>query len=416
MNIPSIKDSLRKAGGGIAVILSIARSQGQEPFLYHAVLGQAGKDGFYKITLAPRLLATCKEDRSDIRIAGGDGKYVPYVLKSDLPLFSSQTFQPFPVLFNAKREDSTTELVVGNKADTLIGSLLLQVSNYSADRKATLSGSDDRNHWYVIRESIALEEANSNTREYHVQSISFPPSRYRFFRMKIEDRGKLPIKILGAGIYTSNSVNGKYLSIPDPAIVQRDSADKHSYIGLHYDASYFIDQVVLHIRGPVFYKRKAWVYAGNMADGRRVAEIELSPSNGTFRIPSVKTSQLLIDIDNGDNPPLTIREAESYQLNQYLLAYLQAGNSYTLLTGNSSALSPDYDLTAADDSLMANPQVMTAGLPERIVLLEKPPTEQKKTSGGWLWLVLAVVLLLLGLLSFRMIQSITERQKTDRDR
>src|SRR4029077_12670849 len=142
----------------------------------------------------------CKQDLSDLRILDSAGNAVPYVEKSDLPVFSRENFKSFPILSNTKLADSNTEVVIANGSTTNITSLLLVMKNVSAHRNAILSGSDDKEKWFVIREHIALQEAGSDTADHYAQSLSFPASHYRFFKLILEDKGLLPVNILAAGI------------------------------------------------------------------------------------------------------------------------------------------------------------------------------------------------------------------------
>src|SRR5258708_684172 len=98
----------------LCMILVAAAGRTQSSFAYQAALDTIKQSGFYKITLQPDLLAKCREDLSDLRIVDKEGKFIPYVLKSDLPLFTTQNFIEFPILFSGKLKDSSSEVVIGN--------------------------------------------------------------------------------------------------------------------------------------------------------------------------------------------------------------------------------------------------------------------------------------------------------------
>ncbi len=260
-------------------------------FAYSATLDTVRQAGFYRITLMPDLVAKCKQDLSDLRIGNQYGKFEPYVLKSDLPVFSSGNFTEFAILSNERLKDSSTEVVIGNGSPGAVSTLLLIMKNSSVHRTAILSGSDDRQKWFVIREHIVLEEAGSDTADHYVQAISFPPTTYRFFKLILDDKGLLPLNILKAGINTRNTTNGRYLGVPYPAIIQKDSSDRHSYITVQYRDSYRIDKLELILQGPVLFKRRAWVHDGAMVgeathaiggEARQLAETELQSGKYDF--------------------------------------------------------------------------------------------------------------------------------------
>ncbi len=391
----------------VLIALAAIQSHAQDGFSYRSELDTVRQAGWYKITLMPDLLAKCKEDLSDLRIRDSAGNPVPYVERSDLPVFTTENFAAFPIFSNAKLVDSFTEVVAGNASAGNISSLLLVMKNVNAHRSAILSGSDDREKWFVIREHIELQEAGSDTADHYVQSISFPSSNYRFFKLILEDKGLLPVNILRIGVTSRSFTIGKYLGVPFPALTQKDSSDKHSYIMLQYRDRYRIDKLNLLLQGPPLFKRNIRVYDRGKNGDRFVSEATLSPGITSFSIPSVKTNSLLLDIANEDNKPLVVQAVQTAQLNQYLLAFLQRGYGYSLLAGNEHAQAPEYDLKYFADSLTKDPQEILAGplLPVRpgAAAIVSPRADH---SGLWLWGILSIVLLLLASLSYKMMKSI----------
>jgi hypothetical protein len=386
------------------------RGDAQNSFAYQASLDTVPQAAFYRIRLNPELIAKCKKDLSDLRISDQDGNFIPYVLKSDQPVLSTDGFREFPILSNQQIKDSCTEVVIENKASAPLDYLLLVMRNSSAHRSAILSGSDDRLKWYAIRERIELEEAGSDTADHYVQSVTFPASSYHFFKINLNDKGLLPLHILKTGIYTRSLTIGKYQDVPDPSIRQKDSSDKHSYITLLYKETYRIDKLDLDIKGPALYKRSARIYENDTAGSLLLTGLSLDPLHTSFRIPPVKTSRLLIDISNEDNAPLLIQRATSSQLDQYLMAYLQPGISYRLLAGNDKATAPEYDLKYFVDTVSAGLREIRPGTLVAVNSPKQPAARRGKDYAGiMLWPIIGIVLLLLILLSVKMVKSIPEK-------
>jgi hypothetical protein len=292
---------------------------------------------------------------------------------------------------------------------------MLVMKNISARRTAVLSGSDDRKKWFVIREHIELQEAGSDSADHYVQAITFPMSSYLFFKLILDDKGLLPVNILQAGITTRTFTNGKYVGVPFPALVQKDSSDKHSYITLQYRDRYRIDKLELLLEGPALFKRHAWIYDLGNAGSRLVAETTLSSSGGPLSIPAIKTNSLLVDIANQDDKPLVVLAIRTAQLNQYLLAWLAQGSGYSLVAGNAQAVQPEYDLRYFADSLTRDPQEIMAG-PVQPIGSHEPAMVRpgRDRSGLILWSILAIVLVLLVSLSFKMARAIPKKEHHDR--
>jgi hypothetical protein len=397
------------------------RAFAQGAFAYQAPLDSILQASFYRITLPPELVAKCRPDLGDLRISDANGKYIPFVIRTDPPVLSSKDFKEFPILSTRINKDSVTEMDIQNNARVSISSLLLIIKNASARRTCTLSGSDDRQKWFVIKEHIELEEAGSGTgdqdeakpgQDFYMQAILFPASNYHFFRIILDDKGLLPLNILKAGMYTTSLINGRYLEIPDPAIRQKDSSNKHSYITVLYREPYRIDKLSLEIQGPALYNRHARIFDTGNSGSLLLADIQIDPKNTTFRIPSVKTGRLLIDIANEDNMPLIIQKTGSFQLHQYLLTYLQPGTPYYLLAGNELAPAPDYDLKYFIDSLTKHPLEARIGPLGPLRTLNKPAAiPVNDHSGILLWSIIAFILMLLIFLSFKMMKAIPGKEK-----
>jgi hypothetical protein len=397
------------------ILLLSIRGEAQDTFAYQASLDTVRQAAFYKIMLTPDLVAKCRQGLPDLRISDQDGRFISYVLKSDLPVLSTDGFREFHILSNQQIKDSTTEAVIANGTSSPLNYLLLVMKNSSAHRTATLSGSDDRRKWYAIREQIELQEAGSDTADHFVQSVAFPSSSYHYFKIILNDKGLLPLHILKAGMYTRSFTSGMYQDVPDPVIRQKDSSDKHSYITLSYKEPYRIDKLDLGIRGPALYRRHARIYETGAAQRSLIFEFTLDPLNTSFRIPPVKTSTLLIDISNEDNAPLLIQRATSRQLDQFLVAWLQPGLSYRLLAGNARVTVPEYDLKYFVDTVSRNMEEIRAGALQHIDSPKGPVLAAGKDhSALLLWSIIAGVLFLLIFLSVKMLKAIPGKDAQDR--
>ncbi len=64
-----------------------------------------------------------------------------------------------------------------------------------------------------------------------------------------------------------------------------------------------------------------------------------------------KSNRLRLEIDDKDNPALTIDSIQAFQLTRSLVSYLDKGTGYNISFGDSSAKAPNYDLAAFSDSI-----------------------------------------------------------------
>jgi hypothetical protein len=109
--------------------------------------------------------------------------------------------------------------------------------------------------------------------------------------------------------------------------------------------------------------------------------------------------RLLLEIDNGDNPPLRLQSCQCYYRSPRLLFKASPGKDLFLYYGQSDASAPNYDLSLAYRELMsADPENAELGPEETLKV--KPWWEAPKPAGAmrivfWGGLVLVVVALLI---------------------
>jgi len=386
----------------------------QDSFAYRASLDTIKRAGWYEISLTPEIVAKCKENLADIRIADPHGQFIPYVLQSTPPFWdlrsSADYFIDFPILLSPKGVDPFRNVVVRNTSSRPVNSLLLSIRNTSVQRLFTLSGSDDREHWYIIKEHVAFGPGTTDSATSYSQRVDLPPSNYTYFKISQEGKG-LPLMLFQVGTNTSHvmDVVGAGFKTPDPAISRKDSGD-HSYITLSYKEPYIVDELTLTISSPALYKRSAKIYDKDHA--LYGVHVMIDPATQVYTLPPFKTREIMIDIDNGDNPPLVIDKILSTQSSRHLLSYLQPGQGYQLLVGNDKAAAPNYDLQSFADTISRTPAYI---LPGKLTAAGRPSPSPAKESfrdykGIYLWTAIIVVLLLLIWLCLNMLKSVQRRQ------
>ncbi len=106
------------------------------------------------------------------------------------------------------------------------------------------------------------------------------------------------------------------------------------------------------------------------------------------------TKQLFVEVDDGDNVPLTI-SAVAVELARPRIDFaFQPGDELSLLWGNREASAPRYDFALLSSQVLAS-----AASPARVKLTEQPPHDESPARPRWFWLVpvlgAALVLLVL---------------------
>ncbi len=391
--------------------LIVLKAQSQNNFAFKAPIDSIKESKFYKINIAPQVVAKCKPGLEDIRIFDGDGKQVSYILKNDLPVFKTENFVEFPVIKTKKESDKQTHVTLQSPINKPINNLLLFVKNTEAYRAFNISGSDDSVRWFIIKENIYLDNSFSREGETIIQSLSFPASNYKYFQLTILGEDVLPFNIVKAGVYKEDLIYGRYVQIPAADISQKDSSNKISYVHIHFDDKYLVNKIIFDVEGAKYYKRKFSLFQQSKQNNF-LLEGDLSSELLNEFIVNSKAAQLLLVINNEDNDPLRLKAVQAFQLNTYLLTYLQAGKNYSLNFGDSSIQAPKYDLDFFADSANKSPSEISVNSIEKnnISIAAVPSSKNNKLL---LWIIIGVVLAALSYFTFKMMGEVNKKSNKD---
>lgn len=172
-----------------AIVGISLRCTAQDSFRCRAPIDTPRQTDFYRINLSPELVARSKPDLSDVRILGGDGRFVPYVLKeatADTPVY-----QPVPVPKILQKDSS-------NRHSYLT---LLWPKTYRIDR---LSLAIDYPALYKREAWICTQTADGGWSPIDQVSIDprdtafhIPVIRTRGLRIDIANADNAPLKVFG---------------------------------------------------------------------------------------------------------------------------------------------------------------------------------------------------------------------------
>jgi hypothetical protein len=382
----------------------------QKNFKYKAPLQKIDSTGFYRIALQPALVAKAKADLSDIRIADAKGNFVPYVQAGSLPQKSQKSFVVFPVISARSTADTGTTFTIENKTGLALDRLWIRLQNTAVKRKVNLLGSDDLNQWFAIQEDIPLQEAVQNSEGTYLQSLFFPASNYRYLKIQVNDKNKNPIKFLQAGVYTEYvSAAQAYTPITPVKVVKADS-NRTTFVDIRLDDNYQVNRLHLNISAPKYYKRGVTVHQFVNKGKELISEAKLSSTKTPDLLISAKSNHLLIEISNGDNPPLSIGEVTAFQSDEYLVSYLEAKQSYQLLAGDSSAVAPEYDLKFFTDSIKDNIPAIKHDAVVKNDGYEVKIAQVKPDRTPLIWVAIVVALGVLLFLTLKMTKEVKKKE------
>jgi hypothetical protein len=375
-----------------------------QEFKVKAALDTVAIPGFYKIPVLPELTAYTKADLSDLRIKDNNNKQVPFIIRQSLPIIPAGAFLEFPIL-KTTTDSLTTTIELACPVKTGNDHLSLIIANNAVERYISISGSNNRQQWFIIDEHIHLSSSGQDASGSFVQSVYFPFSRYPYYKIVINNALTDPLNISKAGIYTSkiNSGTQHFRENPPVSFAQKDSSNGLSYITIYQKDAYLLDRVVMNLDGPKYYKRTAHIY---YLTGKGIRNYIKSFEMNSGQLPvvstgPVKAKSLLIEIENNDNPPLKVQAIKTEQSSKDVVAFLEKGKTYFILAGNESVKAPQYDLLQFRDSI---PNQLTS-----LSYNNLQPTEvtvQRKEIfnwSNWLWPAIIITLLALGFLTYKLL-------------
>jgi len=392
----------------ILILLFPGILKAQVGFHYTAKLPVPDSSCFYKIELSPEILSNTQKDFSDIRIFNAQNKSIPFIKENLTGSEILKSYLSFPEVKTFSLTDSIFVFV--NQNQYLIQDLALQIGNTQVIREFNISGSEDLHKWIALKENISLESGaigNPKTgSNYFEQIISLPISSYKYYKITVNNKGNEPITILRAGIYINNARTIiQYQKLPQEEILKKDSGTL-SIVQVRYKESFPIQQIRMHISEPRFFLRRVHLfqYIGNKKEW--VQDIILKSGNTLISDFDAKTNILQWQIENEDNPPLQISSIETYQKEQSLLAILEKGIRYQLYFGNKNAKNPKFDLDYFKDSLPDAMPVLVPDSIKQVHIILKPLAQKNSLSIKYIWIVLGLIMLLLGFLTYSLLNTI----------
>jgi len=380
-------------------------------------------DGFYRVFLSPQVSRHLNEDFTNIRIYDQQNKEVPYLLQQEAQVYYTQTFREYKILEKKQEKNCCTSLILQNLDSSPINNISILIKNAEVTKQATLLGSDDKQNWFALKQHFTLDAIDNKNQTSEIKIVDFPLSNYAYYLLQIEDSTTAPLNILKAGYYEVSSEDGKYTEVTNLSVTKSDSAsERKSYIRIAFDTTQIIDKLSVAMAGPTYFLRRASLSVKKEKLNRKgekeyyydwLYDFELSSKQSSIiDLSGIQVTELLITVENNDNPSLDITSIKSYQLNRYLTAWLKRG-TYNMKFGDSNLQAPVYDLGFFEDSIPAQPSILAIG-PVTIFKESQAESTTFFTSRTIIWFAIALVIVVLGYMSLKLMREAGNSGKPDK--
>lgn len=401
----------------IILLLSIMNDlHAQAPtFIGEAGLPPRETDGFYRVLIPPAISAYTGARHENLRIVDERNNEVPYFLH-EAKAYTTQQFVAYKILQKEQQSGCCTSLVLENIERNTINNILLQIKNAEITKSATLSGSDDQKQWYALKEHFILAAISNPNQTSEIRIVDFPLSNYAYYRLQIDDSSSAPLNIVGAGYYKRIHESGIYTPLEDITIkITENAEEKRTYCAITLDTTQWVDRLTIAASGPPYFLRRAALYQHTVRYDKRGDPIPYRELVSAFDIrskdfirielPEVKTKTLSLIINNEDNPPLHLDSLKVYQLNRYLVTYLEKGHHYKLKVGDTAMPQPVYDLAHFKTSIPEDLAIVVPGAFESYHWQASTPEPLSIFNNKRIiWIAIAGIVVVMALMSFKMIR------------
>lgn len=397
------------------LLLVYSFSYGQmEQYNYKCELkGISGQ--WHKIILPDELFGKVAPNLSDIRIFGitanNDTVEAPYLLRLTNEKISNNEV-PFKML-NVAHNNQGYFFTFEIPTTAPINQIKLEFKQQNFDWRLKLEGSQDQQDWFTIADNYRILSIKNETTDFQFTTVTFPISRYRFFRLDIYAKEKPELVV--ASVAQHVITKGIYRNYPiRNSDIKENKQTKQTEIDVELQLPVPVNQIFIGITDTFDYYRpvtikyltdsikteQGWKYNYRTLTSGILNSVE--DNKLTFNSTTVQRLKILIS--NQDNQPLdfdTIRVKGSVH---ELVARFTKPATYYLTYGNKKAAKPHYDIDRFADKL---PKVLTTLTLGKEVAIKKEKAvviEPLFKNKGWLWLIITLLIIILGWVSVKMIR------------
>lgn len=372
--------------------------------------------GWNRFSLPAELEAKCRTDMADLRILAikknGDTMEAPYTLRYWKHETSKKNI-PLNIL-NQTQKGSSYFYTFENSAQHKLEKIELTFSPENFEYRVVLEGSHDQIEWFTILKEYRILAMHNDVADFSFTTLLFPATTFSYFRLRVPATGnpgltKAVIPGNGAGEGTFQPLN----IIRAEALM--DPVKKQTIYTVTLPEKLPVSNLRVFTSGQGDYVRSGTVLSlaenmGSAAPSDTIfipcsAIVLSNPGANSFSIPRIRTRQIRLIVENGDNEPLQIDSMRLSIRQQPVWVQLPEAGKYLIAYGNKYAKFPKYD--AAEVLLRSNPIIHE----EYSIGNEEPyNTGIKAARGSWienklfLYILMAVIIALLGYFSISMMR------------
>jgi hypothetical protein len=372
---------------------------------------------WHTINLPDAMFGKISQSYTDIRIFGitrdNDTIEAPYILKLSAGKTDVKRIN-FKQLNSSQNRDGFyfTFEIPNNET---INQIELDFDQQNFDWKIELQGSHNQNDWFTILKDYRILSISNELTNYQFTKLTFPDSRYRYFRINVKSTEKPVLK--KASIIQQEIIPGTYKSYPVKmlnTIVK--NINKETEIQFELPLKVPVSVLKINVSDSVDYYRpfeiKYLVDSTKTELGWRRNYVNLtsgilnSLEENKFKFSGITAQKFKVFIKNNDNLPLKIASIEAQGYVHQLVVRFTEPASYYLTYGSRISSIPRYDIEHFKDKIPGNMPAVDLGSEQVIEKVEKLPVEPLFKNKMWLWAIIILITIVLGWYSIKMIHKV----------
>ena len=325
---------------------------------YFKTIKITGKSAYKQFFLTEDIYENSKNNLGDIRIIDKNGKEVPYVIETEKEqekhsekivartkideVLMKKDKMEFIVKFNS---DSSLKDIIGNRLE------LIPSKNFYTEY--TLLGSNNGTDWEQITSGEIYKTPDKSN-----LTIEFSEKRYEFYKIVTPlDKGNIFSKAI---LKLSNSEAGKLKTVETKLDYKVEQEGKNTILKIK---SKFLPlkNIVLDVNDE--FQRNYAVRSGDNFYAEGIISKVGEKSNLMINLENVpKFSEIIIEIQNGDNSPLKIKGITGNYVPDRIVFKSVEGENYKITFGDENLDKPEYDIAEFVDSIKERDEVFVGKL------------------------------------------------------
>ncbi|WP_136669066.1 discoidin domain-containing protein [Flavobacterium sp. H122] len=318
---------------------------------YKGVMSKPNKNGLALVKVSPEVLSASGGDLDHLRILDKMNTEVPYAVF----LNNKEGFEVKPCTIISKNSSpgKNTSIIVEKYGKAEIDKLVLKIGNSSISKRYSISGSNDNKEWFGLVYDEEISDLNDENQTFVEREFSFPLNNYKYIRFDFSDKNSLPINVFSVSCLVPHLIESPLIELKGfSQKVMHDKKNKKTLLYINFKSPQIIDEIQFEITAPQMYLRDAKILANRTQTIKKRSENYLetlnqfslnSKSQNHFRINPVFEKELIIEIENQDNPVLEIKKIKLLQKPIGIVADLEKNGVYTVVI-DSNYVTPNYDI------------------------------------------------------------------------